>query len=305
MENFFSKTNIIKFNFRFQISNHYLNINQNESILLESFRSSFWVKDKHWYVGYYIDKEIKQAFLFTIPRFRLKGFVYASSIFPYPTTALSNIEHKIFYQNKIDYLEIDIDKFLSPPIHRFTQVRSLTLCGSKLMSLDILQTILDLNQIEELDVYDIASVSRHELDKLIKHLPRLHNLTMKYHPLFVVPPQIHTLRLEDESISVDNLCHTIPHVKTLEIQISTKDMMLDVIDQLHHIDDFLFMCDDFSQGCYLEFFIEKLHLHWLEDNSYRLAMNHFTYSQGEEYQQIQMSIGGPKTKKYSDITHIR
>jgi len=52
-----------------------------------------------------------------------------------------------------------------------------------------------------------------------------------------------------------------------------------------------------TQGQYVEFFIEKLRIHWLEHNSYRLAMNHFTFRQGEEYQHIQMAIGGPKTEK--------
>ncbi|CAF1287616.1 unnamed protein product [Rotaria sordida] len=61
------------------------------------------------------------------------------------------------------------------------------------------------------------------------------------------------------------------------------------------------MCDDdLSEDDYLKFVIEKLHIHWLEDNSYCLRMNHFTYRQGEEYQHIQMSIGDPKTKKYRD-----
>ncbi len=65
------------------------------------------------------------------------------------------------------------------------------------MSLDILQTIIDFNQIEELDVSYIKYLSRHELVKLIKYFPRLHSLAMEYHPLFVVPSQIHTLRLEN------------------------------------------------------------------------------------------------------------
>jgi hypothetical protein len=76
--------------------------------------------------------------------------------------------------------------------------------------------------------------------------------------------------------------------------------MVDLIDQLGHINDFLFIFDDLSQGDYLEFFIEKFRIYWLEENSYRLAMNHFTFWQGNEYQQMRMAIGGPKTKKYSE-----
>jgi hypothetical protein len=77
-------------------------------------------------------------------------------------------------------------------------------------------------------------------------------------------------------------------------------MMVDIIDQFDYLNNFVFICDDLWEGDYLEFFIEKLRLHWLEDNSYRLRMNHFTFRQGEDYQHIHMSIGGPKTEKYSD-----
>ncbi|CAF1087782.1 unnamed protein product [Rotaria sordida] len=300
-KNFILKTNIIVFNFKFQIFDH----NKDVSILFESFRSSFWLREKRCYIGYYNDDENGQTFLYTIPRFRFQNIIYPSSNFPPITTVPSNIEKYLFYENKIDSLLIDIDRFIIPPIHRFTQVKSLILRGSTLMSLDVLKTIMDLNQIETLDVFPVESLSRHELNILIKHCPRLNYLIMDYNPLFGIPSQIHTLRLDIDfrSLSIDNLWHTTQNVKVLEIPINSKDMMLDIIDQFDHIDNFLFSCDEFSEGDYLEFFIEKLHLYWLEDNSYRLAMNHFTYRQGEEDQQIRMSIGGPKTKKYSDITH--
>ena len=56
---------------------------------------------------------------------------------------------------------------------------------------------------------------------------------MEYNPLFVIPSQIHTLRLEGDckSIWIDNLYHTIQNVKPLEIATNSKDMMVDKIDQ--------------------------------------------------------------------------
>ncbi|CAF1267578.1 unnamed protein product [Rotaria sp. Silwood1] len=295
---FLLTTNIIKFNFKFQL----LNINEDESILLKSFRSSFWLKEKHFYVGYCYDEYDKKTLIYSIPRFRLNHINYPSSNFPYKTTAPSDIQEKLFNKNKIDFLFIDIDKFQTPPISRFTQVKSLIYYGSTLMPLDILKTILDLNQIEELDVCSIRSLSRHELYKLIKVLPRLNSLTMKFNPLFVIPSQIHTLILEGDSrsISIDQLYHTIKNVKTLQIPTNSKDMMLDIIDQLDHLENIIFTFDEFNEGEYLEFFIEKLSVYWMEDNCHRLAMNHFTFRQGEEYQEIHMSFGGPKTKKYSE-----
>jgi hypothetical protein len=102
---------------------------------------------------------------------------------------------------------------------------------------------------------------------------------MEFNPLFVVPSQIRTVRLvgDFKSICIDNLWRTVRNIKTLEIPIDSKDMMVDTIDQFDYLDNFVFICDDLWEGDYLEFFIEKLRLHWLEDNSYRLRMNHFTF----------------------------
>ena len=108
---------------------------------------------------------------------------------------------------------------------------------------------------------DVKFVSRRELEQLSEHLPRLYSLIMKYHPLFVVPSQIRTLRLEGNirSTPINHLSHRIPYVKTLQIQIHTKDQMIRLIE---HIDDFLFMFDDLDREDHLKFFIEKLHFHW-------------------------------------------
>ncbi|CAF1484896.1 unnamed protein product [Rotaria sordida] len=122
----------------------------------------------------------------------------------------------------------------------------------------MLQEIFKLinSNIEKLLVDCIKSLSRHELNKLIKHLLRLNSLTTKYNSLFVIPSPIHILRLEGDSESI-----SILNVKTLEISINSKDMMMDIIDQFDYINDFVFICDDLSEGDYLEYFIEKLHMH--------------------------------------------
>ncbi|CAF1509656.1 unnamed protein product, partial [Rotaria sordida] len=164
-----------------------------------------------------------------------------------------------------------------------------------------LKIIIDLNQIEKLDVYSIESLSINELYKLIKYLPRLNELTMEFHPLFVVPLKIHTLRLEGDSrtITIDTLYHTIQNVKTLKIPKYSRGMMIDIIDQLKNLDNITFTLDEFSEDEDTDFFLKKLSFRWFENNSYRLAINHFTFRQGEEFSYIQISIGGRKTEKYS------
>ncbi|CAF1460293.1 unnamed protein product [Rotaria sp. Silwood1] len=120
-----------------------LSHNKHGSILLESCRSLFWLKQKHCYVGYHNDEENEQKFLYTIARFRLKDIIYHLSNFPPITTVPSDMKkYFVFNQNKINSLLIDIDKFLTPLIYRFTQVTSLIICGSVLISLDVFKTIM-------------------------------------------------------------------------------------------------------------------------------------------------------------------
>ena len=302
-ENYLSKTQIQKFNFQFEICDDYFDIHQDHSILLQSFRSSFWLKEKQWYVKLCCDDRLGKIFFHTIPRFRSEySKLYPSIDIPSFTTAPANVEQKLLRRNQTELLEILVDQCIKPPTKRFSYVQSLILNGAKLISLDFLQSIVNLNEIEELDLQDMKFVSRREIERLIRHLPRLSLLTMKYDPLFIPPPQIRTLQFEGDtqSIIIGQLSHTIPHVKTLDIQIHTKDQMVRLIDQLGHINDFIFMLDDLSRGDYMEFFVEKLHTYWLEENSHRLATHHFTFRQGHEYQHIQMAIGGPKTEKYSE-----
>ncbi|CAF1580086.1 unnamed protein product [Rotaria sp. Silwood1] len=67
-------------------------------------------------------------------RFQLKNIIYSSSNLSLTTTVPSNIGKHFFYPNKIDSLVVDTDKFIIPPIHGFTSVKSLILCSSVLMS---------------------------------------------------------------------------------------------------------------------------------------------------------------------------
>ena len=301
-ESFLSKTQIQKFHFRFEIPDDYLDIDQNRSELLHSFRSSFWLKEKQWYVECRRRNQWQKTSFHTIPRFRSKFFTeHPSFDIPSLTTAPANLEQKLLRQNQIEVLRILIDQCTEPPKERFKHVQTLVLNGAHLMPVDLLKSIVDLDEIEELDIDNVKFFLRRELKQLIEHLPRLNRLTMKHHPLFIVPPQIRSLRLEGDvqSISIDNLPHIIPYVKTLEIQIRTKDQMVCLIDQLEHIDDFLFIFDDLYQSNYLETFVEKFHHFWLEKNSHRLATHYFTFRSGDEYQHIQLAIGGPKAKKYS------
>ncbi|CAF0945389.1 unnamed protein product [Rotaria sordida] len=77
-------------------------------------------------------------------------------------------------------------------------VKSLTLTGSSLLSLDILSSIVLPQQIQYLDVSDIHRLSPNELENLLAHTFRVLSLSMKFDPLFVIPSQIQYLLLKGQ-----------------------------------------------------------------------------------------------------------
>ncbi|CAF3964446.1 unnamed protein product [Rotaria sp. Silwood1] len=72
------KTQIIRFNFKFTFNQIW-----EISSILESFRSSFWLEQRHWYVGCYQDETEKGTIIYSIPRFQLRMLKYPSARFPH------------------------------------------------------------------------------------------------------------------------------------------------------------------------------------------------------------------------------
>ncbi|CAF1032189.1 unnamed protein product [Rotaria sp. Silwood1] len=155
--------------------------------ILEPFRSSFWLEQRHWYVGCYQDESDTSTIIYSIPRFRIRTLKYPSVEFPHMTTAPSNIEKRFFYSSRINYFSCNMNKLITPVGCRFNQVKSLTLSDSSLLSLNILSSIVDLQQIQYLDVADIHLLLPDELENLIAHTPRVTRLSMKFDPLFIIP----------------------------------------------------------------------------------------------------------------------
>ncbi|CAF1361941.1 unnamed protein product [Rotaria sp. Silwood1] len=176
------KTRIIRFNFKFK-----LNFTWEIPSILEPFRSSFWLEQRHWYVGCYQDESDTSTIIYSIPRFRIRTLKYPSVEFSHMTTAPSNIEKRFLYSSRINYFSCNMNKLITPVGCRFNQVKSLTLSGSSLLSLNILSSIVDLQQIQYLDVADIHLLLPDELENLIAHTPRVTRLSMKFDPLFIIP----------------------------------------------------------------------------------------------------------------------
>jgi hypothetical protein len=66
---------------------------------------------------------------------RCLHFEYVPLIILHMTTAPSNMHQRHFHSNKIDYFTCNSNKLITPPSHRYTPVKSLTLTGSSLILL--------------------------------------------------------------------------------------------------------------------------------------------------------------------------
>ncbi|CAF1446587.1 unnamed protein product, partial [Rotaria sp. Silwood1] len=212
----------------------------------ESFRSSFWLEQRHWYVGCYQDETEKGTIIYSIPRFQIRMLKYPSAKFPHMTTAPSIIEQNFFYSSRINYFSFDMNKLITPVSYRFNQVKSLTLSGSSLLSLSILSSTVDLQQVQYLNVININHLLPNELENLIAHTPRVIRLSMKFDPLFIIPSQIRYLLLDGlgRSISLDRLSYTISSVERLEISMASKQMIIDVIDRFNGLENLDIYFDD-------------------------------------------------------------
>ncbi|CAF1227209.1 unnamed protein product [Rotaria sordida] len=126
---------LVIFYFKFDI---YICFNFIEQIL-DSFRTSFWLAEKHWFVTYYDD------YLFSIPYFAPEQMdsSYQSVIY---STAPNNT---IFYNhiNELAVRKVKIDK------HYFININILKLKYS--IPLNYLLRIVDLNQVKHLSILSL------------------------------------------------------------------------------------------------------------------------------------------------------
>ena len=229
-EEFLVRTGLVRFHFRFRYKS--FDEDQSSSSFLESFRSPFWVEQKRWYVGCSPGESNRSIFVYSVPRFLSRTIDYPSDAFPPLTTASPHLAQHFFDTNPIDSFFLNVNEVILPSLHHFTHVKSLHLSGSSLLPLDLLQSIVHLHHIESLDVSNILRCSPDELDMLIESACRLSQLKMKFDPLFRIPSQISSLILENSNrlIPIDILSHQISSVRTLQIDVKSKEMIIDIID---------------------------------------------------------------------------
>jgi hypothetical protein len=276
-EKFVRKTRIMKFNFKFLLSQ---NIILNENIL-ESFRSSFWLEEKRWYVA--LSKNGRS--IYSIPRFRPKCINYTGNNYLPRSTAPLDILKEIFYSKSINHLYLNFNKSINSSIHRFTHVNCLILIGSTLPSIDILCSIVDLSQINELDISFIKNISIGQIHLLLEHTSHLNHLIMEnLIPLFIPPLYIHsyTIKKWKYNHDIDKFCSRYSHIKSLKIDIYSIEMMIKLINRLKHLEHVVFW---YNFDKHFPFVSMRL----LRRMIYRLRRDKFTYEAGDYH--LMLSIG--------------
>ncbi|CAF4059887.1 unnamed protein product [Rotaria sordida] len=299
-EEYLIERKIKKFNFKFTLSNNLI-CHQDKNSLLQSFRSSFWLEKQHWYVA--CEKgELKSSrpTIYSIPYFQ-------SSLIFYSSNNNNNLpittNNKEIISKHVNNLILTFHKIITLPNLLFTHVYSLTLLTLNLPSIEILQSIVNIKQIREIDVSLIKNFSIDEFYILIDHMINLKHIKMQYNPLFIPPLHIDSYILipKDEEIFVINknnikkFSYLFFHIKNLEITVQSKDIIIELINQLHYLERIKIFC-------YQDYLL-NINYNWFQQNIPRFNTINFTYRITSS---LFLSIGNRKSvNDETPVTNIK
>jgi hypothetical protein len=219
-------TSLITFHFKFNLSL------TNIDVTLYSFRTPFWLEEKRWYVAF------RNECLFSLPHFTpiqmdSRNLSDLHSTLP---------DHSVIF-NLLKEFTITTDPFYNLP--RLTHIKTLILDYPR--SLKILESVIDLNQVEHLTLLS--------LDYLLIFLPlkctmsQLYKLTIKNSLTIDVIKRIRSYRFEqilqlEISISdehndyiIEELFYLFPSIQHLiyKSSIQSKQTMIRFINGFQHL----------------------------------------------------------------------
>ncbi|UJR14503.1 hypothetical protein I4U23_001499 [Adineta vaga] len=293
-ELYLNRRKLEKFHFKFLLANS-LTCEQDKHSLLETFRSNFWLEEKHWYVA--CEKgnlKSSRPILYSIPYFRPSLTFYPSNHF----LLISTLDKNDIIFNQTTNLILTYHKFVQLPYQPFTHVYTLTLFTSTLPSIEILQSIVNIQQIQHFDISLIKYIVHDELLSLIHSMKNLKCIKMQYDPLFIPPYHIESyifVQKDRENFvlntnNINRFCHLFFHIKFLEITVESKELIIQLLNQLHYLEFIKIYCYQDS--------LSHIKSYWLKQNIPRLKMIHFTHRITSSC--ILLSIGG--TKIMDDIS---
>jgi hypothetical protein len=286
-EEYLLQSRIRVFHFKFTLTSQCI-CEENQTSLLQSFRSEFWLRKRHWYVA--CEKghlKSSRPTIYSIPYFQSSLVFYPSTHVLPMSTAVDDtiVKHPI-------HLIITFYRTITIPARPFADVHSLTLLTSTLPSIDILQSIVHLHEVKELDISLLKHVSIDDLHILLNHMNHVSHIKMSFHPLIVTPLRIDsfTFICNDDQIfvldmsNIDRFCYLFFHVKHLEISVRTKMLISYLVNRLHYLELVKIFCYQDS--------LKDIGYVWLLENMPRLVTMHFSYRVTTHY--LVLSIGYPK-----------
>lgn len=289
-EEYLSEREITQFNFKFTLSNQSIGCDYDKNFLLESFRSSFWIDQHHWYVACEKGEfKASRPIIYSVPYFQPKLIFYPSNSSPSLT-----ISNKEIMSNCVNNLILTFHKTITFPNLFFNRVQSLTLLALTLPSIELIQSIVNLKKVEEIDVSLVTNLAIDEFDILIGCMVNLKSIKMEYNPLFVPPLRIYSyvfIRKDDEMFIIDEnnlkrFCYLFFHIRNLEITVSSKHVIIQLLNRLYYLERIKIFCYQES--------LLNIKYDWFQENIPRFSRTNFTYRATSTC--LFLSIGSEKVR---------
>jgi len=221
---------LIIFNFMFTLS---LEVDVQD---IDSFRSPFWLNEKHWFVTY------AYGFLFSVPHFAETETNEEFQLSALSTLPDITILHKCITKLSLSEPIIDIN-------HRFTQVETLTMSNS--IHLPFIEQIIDLNRVQHLILCSMTEYFGFMF--LIREMPNLYRISIrnkmkcfleevssesfgKIRNLEIGNRYSHNDNNNDDDYDIEQLCFVFPYVEHLHIaHLCSKEQILYFINQFKYL----------------------------------------------------------------------
>ena len=298
-ENYLRQTKNKKFNFKFILANR-ISFDDDQDSLLRTFRSIFWMKRDHWHVV--CEKgQLKSSrpILYSIPYFQPICIFYPSNLVSSKSTNEGNIwrsKHRV-------YLILTFFQTIPVSDITFDHVHSLTLLAPSLPSIELLQSIVNLQQVRQLDVSSVKTLSLNQFQILINRMINLKTIRMQYNPFFLSPLHIdsYVFIRDDQDLSVIDLnnlqrfSYLFYHLKYLEITIQSAEIVIALLNRLHYLETiriFSYQND-----------LTNIKYQWFIENIPRLKTLKFTYRITPTC--LVLAIGDRKVKSFFSSSQTR
>jgi hypothetical protein len=210
---------------------------------LDTFRTTFWLEEKHWYVAY------QNKCLFSVPHFASNQIEI-----PIQSPVYSTVPDDIIIYNRITKVIIN-----SVPVDTsiwFTNVKTLVFKCS--ISIDVLSSIVDLNQIEHLTILHIEDLSK--LLPFEWRMPRLCQISIvkpvtidmirrvKHYQMKNIRKLEIAIKVQYYRFIIENVFILFPNIKHLSIRTSRIESIKSIV---HIIDRFDYLSNLSLYSTYL------------------------------------------------------